>query len=143
MTVDVPFSFIWADNPHNHILSLDHAVTKTVVDLKPEWAKHVTKQGTLKVRLLKSQYGLQESSRLWYEHLKRIQVEDKFETNKFNPCIFTKDVGEEKITLIVYVDDIHISALKKHDIDGVVTMLNRHFKSVTCSRMNDYDYLGI
>jgi hypothetical protein len=62
--------------------------------------------GTNVVRLIKALYGLKQSGELWYKHLTEIVVGLGFHRCHSDPCVFIKGVGDSRVYLGLYVDDI-------------------------------------
>ena len=148
ITIDIPFSFIWAENPNNHIMVLDEYTTGIVLKLKPEWTSLAVpgKNGQkLKVKLLRNQYGLEEASLLWHELFSAFLINVlEFKRNKFHKCVFTKVVeNEEHITAVLYVDDLLLSGATKQSMDMVIDMIKENFGNVHTSNYDEFDYLGV
>ena len=148
VTIDIPFSFIWAENPNNHVMILDEYTTGIVLKLKPEWKSMSvpSKNGNkLKVKLLRNQYGLEEASLLWHELFSAFLINVlKFERNKFHKCVFTKAVdNEEHITAILYVDDLLLCGPNEQTLNDVINIVKSNFGDVHTSNFNEFDYLGV
>jgi hypothetical protein len=149
VTIDIPFSFIWAENPNNHVMVLDEYTTKIVLNLKPEWTRLSVpaKNGArkLKVKLLRNQYGLEEASLLWHELFSAFLINVLgFERNRFHKCVFTRVVeNEEHITAVLYVDDLLLSSANKQVLDKVIDTIKENFGNVHTSNYNEFDYLGV
>ena len=73
-------------------------------------------------------YGLPVAPKLWYEHLFKALKEDEFVVSKFDPCLLLK----KDMMLVVYVDDIGISAKRKQDVDEMVERLKKRGFELTC-----------
>jgi hypothetical protein len=65
----------------------------------PQFPNHVYK-------INKALYGLKESPRAWYEHLRELLVDHGFEIGVIDPTLFTKKVNGELFICQLYVDDI-------------------------------------
>ena len=96
------------------------------------------RDGKTILRLNKSIYGLSVAPKLWYEHLFKALKEDGFVVSKFDPCLlFKKDM-----MLVVYVDDVGISAKRKQDVDEMVERLKKRGFELT--REGSFsEFLGI
>ena len=57
-------------------------------------------------RIEKSVYGLRQSARRWYLHLKRVLISMKFRQLLSDGCVFVKHVGDELLTVVAWVDDL-------------------------------------
>lgn len=148
VTIDIPFSFIWAENPNNHVMILDEYTTGIVLKLKPDWKSMSvpSKNGhKLKVKLLRNQYGLEEASLLWHELFSAFLINVlKFERNKFHKCVFSKVVdNQEHVTAILYVDDLLLCGPNERTLDDVINTVKSNFGDVHTSNFNEFDYLGV
>jgi hypothetical protein len=57
------------------------------------------------VKLKKSIYGLKQSSRNWFLKFRGTILEYGFEQSSADPCMFTKQEGDDLLTILIYVDD--------------------------------------
>jgi hypothetical protein len=96
------------------------------------------REGKTILRLNKSIYGLSVAPKLWYEHLFKALNETGFVASKFDPCLlFKKDM-----MIVVYVDDVGISAKRKEDVDEMVERLRK--KGFELTREGSFsEFLGI
>jgi hypothetical protein len=96
------------------------------------------REGKTILKLNKSIYGLSVAPKLWYEHLFKALKEDGFVASKFDACLlFKKDM-----MLVVYVDDVGISAKRKEDVDEMVARLRK--KGFELTREGSFsEFLGI
>jgi hypothetical protein len=96
------------------------------------------REGKTILRLNKSIYGLSVAPKLWYEHLLKALKEDGFVVSKFDPCLlFKKDM-----MLVVYVNDVGISAKRKQDVNEMVERLRK--KGFELTREGSFsEFLGI
>jgi hypothetical protein len=92
---------------------------------------------------LKAQYGCVESARLWYEHIKAALIEQGFEINPFDPCIFQRKSGDIQTYITLYVDDIMIVSDKTSIVDEIIDKLLVKYKDLTIHRGKIHDYLGM
>ena len=60
------------------------------------------------LKISKTLYGLQQSSRTWYHHLCHFLIFQGFTHNNTLPCIFTYSTESGFVILAVYVDDLNI-----------------------------------
>ena len=65
----------------------------------------------------KALYGLRESPRAWYECLDKYLIELGFEKSKIDYCLYIIKIENDKIYLIIFVDDLFICAKNKKLID--------------------------
>jgi transposase InsO family protein len=90
------------------------------------------------LKLNKSIYGLSVAPKLWYEHLFKALSELGFTASKLDPCLlFKKDM-----MLVVYCDDVGISAKRNEDVDEMVGLLRQ--KGFVLTREGSFsEFLGI
>ena len=91
-TVDVKQAYLNADMESEVFMWIPEPIASVLCDRDPSFVPymHTNKNGQRRVlvQLLKAQYGCVESARLWYEHIKKALIEQGFDTNPFDPCIF-------------------------------------------------------
>jgi hypothetical protein len=78
-----------------------------------------TRPGKTCLRLNKSIYGLSVAPKLWYEHLFAALKKDGFVASKYDPCLLFK----KEMMLVIYVDDVGISAMYMKDVDSLIQRL--------------------
>ena len=81
-------------------------------------------------RLKRSLYGLKQSSRVW---------NSKFVSD---PCVFYGEIQNEKVILLLYVDDGLLLSSSKTAIDTLIEKLNNAFQ-ITLGKANYYVGLEI
>lgn len=92
-------------------------------------------------KLKKSLYGLKQSGRNWYELLNDHLEQNNFERNQSDHCVYRKQIENETIIVIIWVDDLIIAASSED-------LLNS-FKEIMKSKFNMKDlgkisyFLGI
>ena len=105
---------------------------------------HKSGQGRVLVQLLKAQYGCVESARLWYdEHISKALVEQGFQINPFDPCIFQRKSGDIHTYITLYVDDLMIVSDEVSLVDEVISKLTAKYKDLTVHRGKVHYYLGM
>ena len=55
--------------------------------------------------MLKSVYGAPQSGANWHEVVAKFLIDNDFKRNKWDPCLFEKGVGDQKLVMLVWVDD--------------------------------------
>lgn len=91
--------------------------------------------------LKKSLYGLRESPRDWYECFHDFMVNMKFERSSYDYCLYRRNVNNNKIYIILYVDDLLIFSDKNAAIKEIKGKLNKRFKMKDLGKVKQY--LGI
>ena len=92
------------------------------------------------VRLLKSLYGLKQAPKEWYKLLDKAIKEFGFKRSRSDVCLYYKGDRENKILILIYVDDIIIAAKNAADSEAVQTLL-KHYFNISSEPLADY--LGI
>lgn len=139
--IDIPFSYLWADNHMGHIMMCDKTITEIIIKVKPDWVQFV-QNGKIKVKIIKSLYGLKESAKLWNDHIKKDLIEYGFAENPMDCCVFNKNTDKGVLTLVLYVDDLHISCASKEEIDHFVDFIKSKYGNIAESEYDKYSYLG-
>ncbi|KAJ9556849.1 hypothetical protein OSB04_011463 [Centaurea solstitialis] len=79
-------------------------------------------------KLLKSIYGLKQSSRSWNLHFDERIKEFGFSKSEFEPCVYTKFSGSIVTFLVLYVDDILLIGNDVPTLQGVKAWLGKCFQ---------------
>lgn len=78
-------------------------------------------------KLLQSLYGLRQAPRIWYRMLDKYLRKCGFKRTKMDAGVYVRTVGENKIFVTVYVDDLLIVGTES-DIEMVLAELRSKFK---------------
>lgn len=98
--------------------------------------------GTAKVcKLLKSLYGLKQAPRCWTEHFSEFIKKFGFSKSSADSCFYIYEKNNEKMFLVIYVDDGLIAASHEQLIDKFFAELRKNFK-ITCTKEVG-NFLGI
>lgn len=109
---------------------------------QPEGYEKKSKTGEkLVCKLQKSLYGLKQSGRNWNALLHAYLTENGFEQNPADHCQYTREKQNEKVILIVWVDDLIIAANNEEVVKSVKMMLTDRFKMKDLGKLNNF--LGI
>lgn len=90
-------------------------------------------------KLNKSLYGLKQSGRNWNKMLHDYLSENGFTQNPADHCVYGKQTENERIILIIWVDDLIFAANDSDSINDVKEMLSAKLKDLG-KRMH---FLGI
>jgi hypothetical protein len=146
-TVDVKQAYLNADMESEVFMWIPEPIASILCDRDPLFVPymHTNKNGQRRVlvQLLKAQYGCVESARLWYEHIKQALIEQSFDINPFDPCIFQRKSGDIWTYITLYVDDIMIVSDEISLVDEVIDKLTVKYKDLTVHRGKIHDYLGM
>ncbi|MCH80563.1 retrovirus-related Pol polyprotein from transposon TNT 1-94 [Trifolium medium] len=86
-----------------------------------------TKPGQV-CKLLKSIYGLKQASRMWYEKLTSLLLQEGYTQSTSNYSLFTLANDKDFTALLVYVDDIILAGTSLVEFDRIKYILNDKFK---------------
>ena len=90
------------------------------------------------LKLKRSLYGLKQSSRNWFEHLKQGLLKQGFVPSQFDPCLFI----HPKVICLTYVDDCLFFAKDPNEINNMITCLRADKFSIQME--DDFaGYLGV
>ncbi|CAI5728216.1 unnamed protein product [Peronospora farinosa] len=78
-------------------------------------------------QLLQSLYGLRQAPRIWYKMLDEYLRKCGFRRTKMDAGVYVRTVGENKVYITVYVDDLLIVGTES-DIEMVLVQLRSKFK---------------
>ena len=70
-------------------------------------------------KLKKSLYGLKKSPRMWYQKFDTYILGLGFVRSKANHCVYSKQVGDHFINIVLYVDDMLLIGNNKYVIKEV------------------------
>ena len=78
-------------------------------------------------KLKKSLYGLKQSPRLWYQKFDTYVLGLGFVRSKVDRCVYSKQIGDHFINIVLYVYDMLIIGNKKDVIKEVKSQLSSKF----------------
>jgi hypothetical protein len=78
-------------------------------------------------KLNKALYGLKQSPRAWYQKLDELMIDNGFSRSNSDHGLYVM-LGEKKIYVIVYVDDIIIATNSVQKLNELKQMLTKKFK---------------
>ncbi|MCH84454.1 retrovirus-related Pol polyprotein from transposon TNT 1-94, partial [Trifolium medium] len=115
---------------HIHQLDVDNAFLHGDLDedvyMKiPQGLEGVT--GNKACKLIKSLYGLKQASRQWYAKLSQFLTSIGYTQMPSDPTLFTKSIGDQFTTLLVYVDDIVLAGNCLDEIQQTKNQLHTAF----------------
>lgn len=92
-------------------------------------------------RLLKPLYGLKQSGREWYKKLNSYLVENGGECTPADPCVYVFGKGENRVIIIIYVDDLILASKTLQKLESIKAKLKSAFKMVDLGQISNI--LGI
>ena len=119
-------------------------MTQFLLELDASYAEFVCADGTCVVQLDKALYGTIEAAKLWYDNISSKLVEDGFEPNPYDPCVFNRQTANgRQVTIVLYVDDMLITCTDTHELDKVAAYLRKCYTDITEHRGTIIDFLGM
>ena len=92
-------------------------------------------------RLNKSLYGLKQAPRAWYSRFARFLLTLGFTEAKADTSLFIYCRGDETAYLLLYVDDIVLTASSQQLLEHVISSLQREFAMKDLGQL--HHFLGI
>ena len=124
-------------------MKINAELAKYICDIDKDYVPYLRHNGELIVKLKKALYGCVQSSLLWFKHISSILIEAGFKQNPCDECVFNCGSDEDMMTVIVYVDDLFISAKNADDVDDFISYIESKFDKVTVHRGSVQSYLGM
>ena len=109
----------------------------------PELKKYQQEDGTMLMRLDKALYGTLIAGRLWFDKLTKVLADMGFTPNPLDPCVLNKTVGENQLTVVVFVDDILATCKDESTLEQLIDGLKGKFAEVKGCVRDDFSYLGM
>ena len=110
------------DNVNAQKSGIVQSVTATTIVIKNN------NGSKLFMKLKKALTGLKQSSRMWNKLLHNFLIENGFKNSMNDNCVYTKHVNGSVIILIVWVDDILLSAPNLAEMNNVKRALFNKFR---------------
>lgn len=106
---------------------------------QPEgFEKRSTTGEKLVCKLKKSLYGLKKSGRNWNTLLHACLSDNGFKQNPANHRVYTKENQNEKVIILIWVDDIIIAASNEATLKNVKKMLTERFKMKDLGKLKHF-----
>ena len=92
-------------------------------------------------KLNKSLYGLKQSGRNWNMLLHKCLIENNLVQSSVDHCVYRKEADEEKVFILIWVDDIIIAASDNDIMNETKVMFQERFKMKDLGKLSYF--LGI
>ena len=148
ITVDIVCAYLNAEMPKGDgdkrvLMLINPQLAALLYDINPEMAEFKRKDGSVVVELDRALYGCIQSAQLWHQDLSSTLIAAGFTPNPSDVCIFNRTVLGRQTTVVVYVDDLLITAKKQSDADSVIAVLEEKYKELKIHRGLSHNYLGM
>ena len=140
---DVETAYLNADNTSNDIMYISEAEAQHFVRAQPHLAEFLDIKGRLYCRVKKALYGMQQSAKLWYDHLKATLVSIGYQPLHEDRCAFVKIVDKKKCVVLIYVDDLFIANSNKREMSRVKAALESAYPRMKFNEADSFTYLGL
>lgn len=108
---------------------------------QPEGYEVISTEQKLVCKLEKSLYGLKQAGRNWNLMLHSYLIDNDFIQNEADYCVYFKENGNEKVIIIIWVDDLIIAATDEEVMKNVKNMLAARFTMKDLGKLTHF--LGI
>ena len=125
------------------LMSLQKSVSNILVENNPKLNKYVNKRGTITVQLQKGLYGLREASRIWYNTISTLLINNGYVCSQWDKCLFVKEENGMKTIIVLYVDDMLICGSNCKLVDDVIAILREAFHEITVKEGDKISFLGL
>ena len=99
--MDVIIAYLYGSIDNDIYIKISEGFTlPEVVNAKP--------RSMCSIKLQRSLYGLKQSGRMWYNHLREYLLKEEYANNPMCPCIFIKKSKTGFAIIAVYVDDLNL-----------------------------------
>ena len=143
MVVDVESAYLNANFKDGVYMKLDRPVAQLMVELDGSYMEFLEDDGSMIVQVTKALYGLQQSAKLWYETLMRSLIAIGFQRSNYDQAVFFKSIGDEKVIILVYVDDMLITGPKGEILKVKSEMEKTYTLKSSEVSPKEVDYIGM
>jgi len=145
-TLDIPGAYLHAllkENTHIYM-----TLPKECIDIWFEIcglnkAEYIHDDGNVYVKLNRALYGLQQSSLLWYETIKNVLLEADYNKTNCDVCVFIKNLPNQFIIVVIYVDDILVVSTNQSLVDELHEIFNQAFGKITKQSGDKISFLSM
>lgn len=88
-------------------------------------------------KLLKPLYVLKQSGRQWYKKLDGYIINNRGVRTVADPCIYVFGKGDERVIVIIYVDDLILASKRAKELEIVKSKLKSAFEMVDLGPIHD------
>jgi hypothetical protein len=145
-TADITGAYLNAHMKSKNRVFMILGVVETAImcEIDPSLNQYVRQDGKMMLKVKRALYGCIESAKLWHEEMSSALQQMGFASNAVDRCVFNmRNQDGIQITVVLYVDDLMITCVSKVEIDNVLNLLKRRFKSVKHQYGPIVPYLGM
>lgn len=101
------------------------------------------KKGRIYTKIEKAIYGTKEAAKLWYNELTKALQEFGFRRCEAEHCVWIKETNDNKMILLMYVDDILVASMIQSHIDELYDYLINKYKEVSRKKGDTQEFLSM
>jgi guanyl-specific ribonuclease Sa len=126
-------------------MRLDPMLARILVEMYPEYAIFMQRNGTIVVQLDQALYGWVEASRLWFEHLTSTLTAGGYIQNPYDRCVFNRtDEEGVQLTTCLHVDDLLVTCSSDAAASRLFAVLECSYPGKVKTKPGPVvDYLGM
>ena len=147
VVIDIGGAFLNADMSPTGVLvhmRLDKIMSAMLIQIDPTYAQYLETNGSMIVQLDKALYGCVEASALWYKDLRDKLLQNGFQQNPYDLCVYNKlEEDGKQITIVVHVDDRLVTSVSRLHIDAFGIYLKNQYPEAKTSLGQVLDYVGM
>jgi hypothetical protein len=140
---DVETAYLNADNASEDLMYVGAAEAQYFVRNQPHLAEYLDSRGRLLCKVVKALYGLQQSSKLWYDHVKGTITKLGYHPTSEDRCAFVKKVNDKICTILIFVDDLLIGTHDDAELDRVKEGMEKAYPHMKFNSSDSFTYLGM
>ncbi|KAL3687453.1 hypothetical protein R1sor_013762 [Riccia sorocarpa] len=89
-------------------------------------------------RLCKALYGLRQAPRAWYDKIDRFFRDAGLRRSDYDPSLYFSNEGGEYVFILIYVDDLLVTANHSRRIQQLVNLLTKNFEMSGIGDLTNY-----
>ena len=140
---DVGSAYTKANIDTPTFMMISKSVVELLRQLDPKCIPFIRDDGCLLVRVTKALYGLQQAGALWRERLIKFLLSLGFKQNKASECSFHKHHGNDFVSILVWVDDLCMTAAVADNLKWLTDRLRSEFVDLSLNCGPQLDFLGM
>ena len=143
--IDFPGAYLNAVLKDKQLMRISSTLADIAVEVDRDLNDYRQSDGSLLVEIHKALYGLPESAKLWYDHLKDTLLKLGYRNSEVEPCLFNKERYGEKSTLCIHVDDVMHTYSGTRLRSELMTVLKNTYSELKIKESKDgcISYLGM
>jgi hypothetical protein len=144
-TIDVSGAFLHVPLEGTEVfMRLPKNVAPFLIELAPDFAEDVARDGTITVRILKAIYGLRASSLQWHRHLSSTLASIGYTRLLYDRSVFVmRRSGKLRSIICVHVDDLLVINFDNSCKTLLKDALIKAYEKITVSEESSFTYLGV